>query len=361
MAGGVHSNNLFKTLCRDLAKIWVVFLAVLALLLILLALRELFPRLLLTYVALLVLFGLVCLSRLIASWWRQLCREASGDPKGQGSVGHQGAPSIKVPPSIYKKPDPLIYSQSYLMSLGLGVTWDNPDVHLELGGVAVPSHDLQPATTYGVKANIWNSSMEAPAVNLLVRFYYLSFGIGAARTFIGETHVDLAVKGSPMLPAVAKHDWITPETPGHYCLQVELVWADDANPANNLGQHNTDVKQLNSPNATFQFLLRNDTQFRRDYRLELDSYALPALPACGEEGDPRKSLHSRHGRSGYPVPDDVGVLLLPSATLTLGPNEEQTITVKISCGRASVARLAVNVHAFADGALAGGVTLYFHS
>ena len=103
--------------------------------------------------------------------------------------------------------------------------------------------------------------MDAPAVNLLVRFSYLSFGAGTIRNFIGETFVDVPVKGATGLPAAAKHVWTTPAVPGHYCIQVELVWPDDANPDNNLGQENVNVQKLNSPNATFEFALRNDSGF----------------------------------------------------------------------------------------------------
>src|SRR5213593_3179600 len=46
-------------------------------------------------------------------------------------------------PSI-QRPDPLIYSQTYLMSLGLAVVWDNPDIQLYENGAPVSSSDLQP-------------------------------------------------------------------------------------------------------------------------------------------------------------------------------------------------------------------------
>ena len=31
----------------------------------------------------------------------------------------------------FKRPDPLIYSQGYLMGVGIAVTWDNPDITLQ--------------------------------------------------------------------------------------------------------------------------------------------------------------------------------------------------------------------------------------
>jgi hypothetical protein len=68
----------------------------------------------------------------------------------------------------------MIYSQQYLMSQGLAVTWDNPDIHLELGGVTVDSHDLKPNTTYDVIARIWNNSLDAVVVGMPVAFSFSS-------------------------------------------------------------------------------------------------------------------------------------------------------------------------------------------
>lgn len=84
-------------------------------------------------------------------------------------------------PWVYRQPDPLIYSQQYLQSLGLAVTWHNPDIHLErpsAPGVEVDSNKLDPDTEYVVVAHVWNSSTTAAAVDMPVKLSYLSFGIG---------------------------------------------------------------------------------------------------------------------------------------------------------------------------------------
>src|SRR4029077_13272713 len=72
---------------------------------------------------------------------------------------------LTITRDIYRRPDPLIYSQLYIVNQGLAVTWDNPDIHLENGGIFVPSSSLAPDTEYDVVARIWNGSTEAPAVN----------------------------------------------------------------------------------------------------------------------------------------------------------------------------------------------------
>ena len=77
----------------------------------------------------------------------------------------QGAPPFTLSECVpinhpnFKRPDPLIYDQYYLMSLGLAVTWQNPDIEILQGGVPVAStFELLPATSYTIRARIWNSS-----------------------------------------------------------------------------------------------------------------------------------------------------------------------------------------------------------
>lgn len=380
---------LLRKLCKYLGNPWLILLCGIIFLALLFLLHDRFKLFFTLFLIFLVLIGLFVLSIILSRYAKKRCRKARRDPKGQGSKGYIGAPSIKIPSHTYKRPDPLIYSQTFLMSKGLAVTWDNPDINLELGGIEVPSNSLEKDTLYRIKAKVWNGSMEAPAVNLLVRFYYLSFGIGTIRNFIGEDLVNLPVKGAPGLPAIAECDWETPNQEGHYCIQVELIWPDDANPANNLGQENCDVKALNSPNAIFQFPVRNDSPFSRIIKLEADSYAIPPLLPCNcrqpeirnriteldESMDNKASssvapteeerrlaiLYSRHRRELYPVPDDCAVEFQPADIISLKPGEEKMITVKISTDRTFVDKQAININAFAGSGLIGGVTLYFNS
>src|SRR5712692_2975596 len=51
---------------------------------------------------------------------------------------------VKISDPAFKRPDPMIYDQYYLMSQGIAVTWDNPDIRIELGGVPVSPHLLKP-------------------------------------------------------------------------------------------------------------------------------------------------------------------------------------------------------------------------
>src|SRR5207245_41991 len=121
---------------------------------------------------------------------------------------------------------------------------------------------LLPGHVYRIHARIYNGSLEAPAVGMPVVFSFLTFGIGIVPNQIGVKAVDLPVKGANGHPVETFQDWLTPAAPGHYCIQVYLLWPDDAEPGNNLGQENVDVKKFASP-ATFQFPLRNDAPTSR--------------------------------------------------------------------------------------------------
>jgi hypothetical protein len=225
-----------------------------------------------------LLCGIVpALLDLSAGLCRRICDLLDGKP-GRRSTDC----CVHVPNTEYKRPDPLIYSQHYLMKQGLSVVWDNPDIQLFLNGAPVDSSQLEPNTEYEVRVTVWNGSYDAPAIGLPVHLSYLGFGVGTPLTAVGTTYVDLGVKGSSQHPAIAHFDWRTPGEAGHYCLQARLEWADDANPDNNLGQENTNVGTAQSP-AEFAFTVRNDAGSRRRFELEIDRYWLPPPRPCGQQ------------------------------------------------------------------------------
>jgi hypothetical protein len=273
-----------------------------------------------------------------------------------------------VPSTIYRRPDPLIYDQYYLMGLGLPVTWDNPDIHIERGGVTVDPHALEPKTEYDVVARVWNGSTQAPAVQLPVRFSFLTFGVGTTSTDIGTATVDLGVKGSAMCPAFARQLWTTPDGPGHYCVQAFLDWADDANPLNNLGQTNTDVRPLNSPRAAFAFPVHNGGRRIQRVKLRADGYTLrppgpcdepPAqsadMPAEERDRRMRSALAQHAGQAG--LPDGWEVRTEPSE-FALESGESTEVVVEATAPEGFEGRVAFNVNAFDGAVLLGGATLY---
>jgi hypothetical protein len=284
-------------------------------------------------------------------------------------------PCATVTPQVYRRPDPMIYDQYYLMKQGIAVTWNNPDIHLELGGLIVSSGSIVKSTKYDIVARIWNGSTDAPAVKLPVRFSYLNFGIGQKHVPIGEALVDLPVKGAPGCPTFAKMEWTTPATPGHYCLQVELIWSDDANPDNNLGQENLNVKALNSPHANFTFPVRNDTAVRQVLLLEADTYSVPARRPCPDENHDRRKpppandfplrleeAQALHNRRNHPLPAGWRVDIQPNE-FVLAPDTEQQVSVDITAIDGFAGEQAVNILAFdvflsrSNPKLTGGVSL----
>jgi hypothetical protein len=266
-------------------------------------------------------------------------------------------------PSMHR-PDPCIYSQPYLLQLGLPVTWDNPDIVLMRGGAPAVETALLPNTDYEIQATIWNNSYEAPVVGLRVDFAFLSFGVGVEKHPIGTTHVDLGVKGGAGHPALAKMAWRTPAAGGHFCIQAEMHWIDDANPANNLGQNNVDVATPQSP-AQFAFRLRNDGDRGRRYAFEVDTYSLPALDPCkkkvpSEGRETRtarlKQIRQKHDRAKFPVPAGWTVEITP-ANPSLTANEEIDVAVRITPPTGFAGAVPFNVNAVHDGGYAGGVSL----
>jgi hypothetical protein len=369
-------------LCRLLRNPLIILILAVLLLLLLWLCRDFTTTLFWLYVLFLLALGLIILAQFIARILRKICRKIHGDPKGQGSVGHDPQKRLPIPSTIYKRPDPMIYSQQYLMSQGVAVTWDNPDIQLEENGTPVSSHSVKPSTQYKILARIWNNSTQAPAVNMLVRFYYIDFGAGGAKKHIGNTYVDVAVKGSANLPAFAGLDWLSPAQPGHYCLQVELVWSDDANPLNNLGQENIDIKKLNSPQAQFEFPVRNDFPERKKFELRADCYRLPARIPCKDiattaniqgkapdntvsmlahaESNTRANLMKPHWYAEQTLPDNWEVKIEPADTFALDAGETRLVKVTVIAPDEPVDPRPVNINVFVENKLVDGVTLYVH-
>ncbi|MDQ3935007.1 MAG: hypothetical protein M3340_10320 [Actinomycetota bacterium] len=300
-----------------------------------------------------ILYGwTVSLWRLLRWLHGKIHREPAGEHDHRPPARSDCVP---IDHPAFVRPDPLLYSQRYLLDRGLAVTWDNPDITLFKAGVPVSSSELEPATTYDVNVRVWNNSLEAPVVGMPVRLSFLDFGVGTEPIPIASATVDVGVKGSPGQPGFVSVPWTTPATPGHYCLQALLDPADDVDRSNNIGQENTNVVEAQSP-ATFTFTLRNNTKRERTYRFETDAYEVPERPPCDGEAPDPKSLLDRHRRGRHPVPGGFDVRIDP-ATPTLPPGAAVTITVTVDPPAEFNGRQGINVNAFHGQGFAGGVTL----
>lgn len=283
------------------------------------------------------------LERLLAKLGASLKR-----PLSEGQAARRGEKTRRHP----YLPDPMIYSQLDLISKGVAVTWDNPDIQLfDSSGTAVPSYSLAPGTRYEIQARVWNGSANVTAIAVRVRFFYLTFGAGTLRNYIGETYVDVPVQGSPLEPARASVAWITPSA-GHYCIQVELSSILDADSFNNLGQENVDVRKLNASQATLSFPVRNTSAGNQRFTLRLDSYAI-----CGRFPYP----YEHHRPALSPLPDGWTVRVAGGRERILGPGEQQDVSVEITAAAGFVGTQPINVNVLNDAGPVGGVTLYVHS
>lgn len=282
-------------------------------------------------------------------------------PHADKNATNRGCGPISHP--SFHRPDPLIYSQQYLQKLGLAVTWDNPDIILLKDGNPVAEGQLLPDTEYEIDATIWNNSYDAPAVGLGVEFAFYSFGASTTLNPIGNKTVNLGVKGGANHPAHARIKWRTPPA-GHYCIQVKLVWVDDFNPENNVGQNNVNVVTPQSP-AVARFKLRNGTGKPQRYRFTTDTYALPVQKDCPAKIEKRgdnqakwKDIQAKHVAANFPVPPGWTVELAP-AELSLGVNAEAEIEATITPPASFTGRQAFNFGSLYDhGQHAGGVTIY---
>jgi hypothetical protein len=303
---------------------------------------------------------LLALMAMVRRWWEHIkawCARAKLPHPDRNT----GAECVSTDHPALRRADPCIYSQAYLMHLGFPVTWDNPDIVLLRNGVVVPEHDLLPGTLYEIEATIWNNSFTSPVVGMPVEFSFLTFGVTTTSTPIGRTTVSVGAKGTANHPVKTRIPWITPATGGHFCIQANLVWAEDINPANNLGQNNLDVALAHSP-AQFTFQLRNAKAGAHRFSFTVDTYTLLDLPNCDQvkPGELRSAridrTLARHRAADFSVPAGWSVAISPANVMLL-PGDEMTIQVDAAPPAGFVGDKSFNVNAFADGVFAGGVTL----
>ena len=304
---------------------------------------------------------------IIVALWKFLRTCMHRHPSSDGPVSEGLVPDFAI-----READPLIYSQYWLIKQGLAVTWQNPDIHLELAsspGAAVDTSALLPDTEYFIFARIWNGSPNGPAADVEIDVSYLDFGIGGVSVPVGVDHVDLPVKGAIGSPAFARVVWRTPPVAGHYCLQARIVWPPDANPENNLGQHNVDVKALNSPTARFTVPVRNTSRQAATIRLAPDGYTVPSRQPCppgrdrvdaqaaGDAGDRARAHHAPHL---FPVPPGWEVTvdgLDERRLLVLDAGQTQDVQITLTAPDGFVGRQPININGFDGSQLIGGVTL----
>ena len=162
-----------------------------------------------------------------------------------------------LPDVLVRRPDPSIYSQSFLLAQGLPVTWDNPDIWVapasNPGQIEPDSFHLLADTDYIVFVQAHNGATD-PAIGVRVRLVYRPWSFNSPDVTPVEVdangnEVIRSVDIGPMGSAITQFNWHTPPVaPGetqHFCLQAHLSHPLDVNLANNMGQENTNVHSSN--------------------------------------------------------------------------------------------------------------------
>jgi len=162
-----------------------------------------------------------------------------------------------LPEAVNRRPDPCIYSQEYLASQGVPVTWNNPDIWMAKASspnvIEPDSYHLEANTDYIVSVRCHNASTDL-AVGVRVRLLYRPWSFNSpdllpvSVTADGQEVVRF-VNIPGMGATVAQFPWRTPTAaPGqtrHFCLQAHLSHPMDINLENNMGQENTNVHAAN--------------------------------------------------------------------------------------------------------------------
>lgn len=227
----------------------------------------------------------------------------------------------RIPETLIRRPDPAIYSQTLLMSQGLPVTWNNPDIWVapaaNPGAIEPDSYHLKADTDYIVFVRAHNASTDA-AIGTRVRLVYRPWSFNSpdvtpVETDAGGNEVFKFVDIPPMGAAVAQFSWHTPAlAPGeqrHFCLQAHLSHPLDINLANNMGQENTNVAGLNPtpihPGDTFEIdvPLFNTGRRVREVRFRWDTYQID------EQDRVELRLRRSQGRARLPLRDRLGHIL----------------------------------------------------
>jgi hypothetical protein len=224
----------------------------------------------------------------------------------------------QIPEVLVRRPDPSIYSQSFLAAQGLPVTWNNPDIWVapaaNPGAIEPDSFHLAADTDYIVSVQAHNAATDA-AIGVKVRLVYRPWSFNSPD--VTPVEVDAAgnevvrtVDVAPMGSAITQFNWHTPPVaPGeeqHFCLQVHLSHPLDVNLANNMGQENTNVHSENpgfvSPGeiAEMGIPVFNTGRLERGLRFRFDRYQV------AEDDEVQLKLERSNGHARLPLSDRIG-------------------------------------------------------
>ncbi len=261
-----------------------------------------------------------------------------------------------LPEPIVRRPDPCIYSQQFLAAQGIQVTWDNPDIWMapasDPTSIEPDSYHLKDDTDYIVTVRVHNASTDA-AIGVKVRLVYRPWSFNSpdlvpVETDAGGNEVIRFVNITPMGSTTTIFHWHTPKLgPGeqkHYCLQAHISHPLDINPANNIGQENTNVYSQNpgfvrpGETAELEIPLLNLRRHTQKVRFRWHSYEI------NKQDKVQLRLKAAHGRPRMPLSDRVAHAL-PRLTFSSAGNGS-TFVSKESSGTESKAAMSSRIMTF---------------
>lgn len=243
------------------------------------------------------------------------------------------------PEEVTRRPDPCIYSQQYLASQGVAVTWNNPDIWMAKAStpnvIEPDSYHLEADTDYIVSVRCHNASTDL-ALGVKVRLLYRPWSFNSPdllpvdTTPSGQEVVRFAnIPG--MGAAIVQFNWHTPTAPPgesrHFCLQAHLSHPMDINLKNNMGQENTNVHSANPGHVAAGEIvdvdvpLFNNGRLQNQFAFRADAYTVDTSTQVQLE------LRLNTGREPWPLSKRLGSLVPrlrfadpPPPELTPGPS-----------------------------------------
>lgn len=258
------------------------------------------------------------------------------------------------PEEAMRRPDPCIYSQTYLAGQGLPVTWNNPDIWMARAStpdvIEPDSYHLEEDTDYVVSVRCHNASTDL-ALGVKVRLLYRPWSFNSpdllpVQVSSSGQEVVRFVNIPGMGSTIAQFLWHTPTAPPgetrHFCLQAHLSHAMDVNLENNMGQENTNVHSANPGHVAAGELVEvdvplfNNARGTRRFEFAADAYAVDTAAKVQLE------LRKNTGREPWPLSKRLGDLIptfLPIEPEPPPPPPEEPIPV-VSATAAATSRAA---------------------
>lgn len=225
------------------------------------------------------------------------------------------------PEDVMRRPDPCIYSQTYLASQGVSVTWNNPDIWMAKAAtpsvIEPDSYHLEGDTDYIVSVRCHNASTDL-ALGVKVRLLYRPWSFNSPDLLPVETNAGgqeavrfVSIPG--MGSAIAQFNWRTPTVPAgeskHFCLQAHLSHPMDINPENNIGQENTNVHSANPGHVTAGEVVDVDVPLFNHKRGQMRASFSANSYAIDHAEKVHLQLQLNTGREPWPLSKRIGSLV----------------------------------------------------